>query len=138
MNFEHWNSPGITLFLVEFDEVVVIGQAFAIAVEAELPWAGLAQGPLEFGAEANLPDAPSPSFAEALALKSVTAQEVWVPGLHVAETRHINAVGTPADDMAIFHAGEGSVSSAGLYMVHQVVAEFAAGVCQAIRELAGG
>src|SRR5256885_8371682 len=122
MNFKHWNAPGVALFLVEFDEVVVIGQAFAIAVEAELPWAGLAQGLLEFGAEANLPDAPSPSFAEALALKSVTAQEVRVPGLHVTETRHINAVGTAADDMAIFHAGEGSVSPAGLHVVHQVVA----------------
>src|SRR5437763_4485721 len=113
MNFEHRNSPGVALFLVELDKVVVIGQALAVPIEAEPPWARLAQRLLEFRAEANLSDSAGPSFAEALALKSITAQEVWVPGLHVAETRYINPIGPSADDMAIFHAGQGRVSSAG-------------------------
>ena len=55
MNFQDRNPPGVAFFLIEFDEIVVVGQALAESVERKLPWAGLAERFFEFGAEADCP-----------------------------------------------------------------------------------
>ena len=90
MDLKHRNPPGVALFLIEFDEVIVIGQALAVSVEGKLPWAGLAERFFEFGAEADLSDSAGPSLAKALPLKSVTAQELtaaWSSRCENAECR---------------------------------------------------
>src|SRR5215475_9615757 len=137
VNPEGGNSPGIELFPVELDVIVVIGQAFAKTKETEPPRARLAQGLLEIGSEPRLYDAPVPPVPMTTALKSISTQKVFLFRFHVAKAWHVGPIRPPADFEPVFVSGNQGGGSARADMVHQVVAEFATRVCQTLGKLRG-
>src|SRR5690348_2089618 len=120
MNLERGNSPGIDLFLVEFDVIVVVRQALSESTKAEAPRPGLAQRFLEICSETRLHDPAVPSLAVGAALKPIPAQEVRVLRLHIAEARHVGSIWASAEFEAIFVAGNQCGCSSRGHVVHQI------------------
>src|SRR5207247_6411892 len=135
VDLEGRNAPSVGLPRVQLDVVFRPRQALAKAVEAEVPPAEPLQLALEVRAEPRLVHAAPPALATGSALVAVPAQEVGRPVLHVAEARHVDAVGPIPVRGAVFVAWNGAVRAAAHAVVHQVLAELAAGVREPVREL---
>src|SRR5271163_3296672 len=105
MNLDGGNAPSVFLLGINFQVVLRIGQAFAEAIETEMPGAGAAQRVFEIGADARSGDAAVPAIARAAALIAIATQECGVFGLYVSETRNVDAVGTIAEIVLVFVAG---------------------------------
>src|SRR5260370_605317 len=134
MDFQGGDSPRVKLFLVDLDIIIVIGQAFAETANAHAPGAGHFQGIFELGAHANFAYAARPDVAVAAALVAVTAQKIFLPGLYVSKARDVNAVGAVAERHFIFMAGHFAAGAAAHVVIHQIVAEFSAGIGEAVGE----
>nr|GFC82513.1 hypothetical protein [Tanacetum cinerariifolium] len=68
---------------------------FAEAEQAHGPAAGLGQGVLKLAADAHFRDFAAPALAPRAALVAKTPDVVALFAVHVAEARHVNAVGPP-------------------------------------------
>src|SRR6266849_5384727 len=134
VDFQRRDAPGVEFFLVHFDVIIVIGQALAETADSHSPRPGHAKHIFEIRAEADFLNAAGPPFAAAAALVAVTAQKIFVLGLHVSKARNVNAVGAVAEGHFIFVAGHFAAGAAAHVVIHEVVAEFAAGVGEAIRK----
>src|SRR5262249_6331666 len=134
-NLQRWNAPFVFDFLVEFNEVVRVGEAFSKPIEVEHPRAGTAEHVLEFGAKSGEIAAALPALAVSAALKSVAAHEIRVLGFHVAEAGNINAVGAASHGDFVFVSRDTSTGTAPHGVIHKVVSQLAAGVRQAVGKL---
>src|SRR5215467_1238461 len=116
----------------------MVRQTLAEARERHAPWTGPAQHVLEVHPDAGHVDATGPAFPAASALIAVAALKILLLGFHVAETRHVDAVGPVAKRHLVFVAGYDAGCTRAHVMVHQVVPEFAAAVGQAVGKFGGG
>ena len=82
--------------------------------------------------------AATPVFAASAALIAVAANEFLLLGFHVAETRNVNSIGAIAKRHFVFVPGHDPAGARAHVMIHQVVAEFAAAVGEAIGKFRGG
>ena len=138
MNFQRGNAPGVEFFLVHFDVVVVIGEALAETADAHVPGAGHFQRVLEFRAEAAHAHAAGPAVAAAAALIAVAADEILVLGFYVSKARDVDAIGAIAERHFVFVAGHSAAGAGAHVVIHEVVAEFAAGVGEAVGKFGRG
>src|SRR5262249_16325367 len=135
VNLKHGNTPGVKLILVHLYIIIVIGKAFTESAHAQAPLAWALQSVLEVRADADLVETARPAFARAATLVAVAADKVRVLGLNVAETRNVEAVKAIAERHFVFVAGHGAAGARAHVMVHEIVAEFAAGVGEAVWKL---
>src|ERR1035437_80053 len=128
VDLQHWNSPRVNFFFVEFHEVIVVRQTLAEAAKNEPPGPRLADRFLEFQAESRLRDPPLPAFPMGAPLETIASQEAGLPGLHVAKSRNVDPVWPSPYHHPIFIPGNGCRCASGLHMVHQVVSQLPARV----------
>src|SRR6266851_2977557 len=131
VDFQCGDAPSVEFFLVHLDVIIVIGQAFAESADSQTPRPGHAKHVFEIRAEADFVDAAGPAFAAPAALVAVTAQKISLLGLYVSKARNVNAVGAIAERHFVFVAGHFAAGAASHVVIHEVVAEFAAGVGEA-------
>ncbi len=123
--------------LVYLHEVRVIRQAFAESAEAHAPRARSLQRVFEVGADSDHRRAAVPTFAAPAALITVAAHEILLFHLHVAEARQVNSVRAIAERHFVFVARHDCARAGAHVVIHQIVAEFAAAVAEAVRKFAG-
>ena len=133
VNLHHVKRDPLERSEFDLDEIVAIGQAFAEAVERKMPSAGFAKSVFEIGTEAGGVYAARPAFTRGAALITVTAEKRLL-GFDISEARNLDAVGAIAKFVFVFVAGNDAVGAAAHDVVHQVAAQFAAGVGEAIGE----
>ena len=75
----------------------------------------------EVGAEAGGIESVLPALAKAAALKAIAAQKAGTLRRHVAKTRHVESVGTPAVIRFVLVAGKRALGAATHDVVHQVL-----------------
>src|SRR5207245_1228395 len=138
VNLERGNAPGVGFLLVDFDVIVVIGKALTESAHAQTPLSGHFEGVLEIRANTDSVEATGPTFAAAAALVAVAAEEILLLRFHVAEARDVDAIGTIAEWHFVLVAGHFAAGAAAHVVVHEVVAEFAAGVGEAVGKFGSG
>src|ERR1700733_11234260 len=79
-----------------------------------------------------------PSIPMAAALKSIASDKRRKLCLHVAEARHVNAIGPITQLHTIFKAGNRSLCTALADVIHKIAPQLAAGVGQPVRKLGCG
>ena len=119
---------------MHFHVIVVIRQAFAKALHAQAPFARALERVFEIRAKTDAVEAAGPAFAAAAALIAIAADKILVFFIHVAETGNVKTVGTIAERHFVFVAGHDDTSAAAHVVVHEIVAEFAAGIGETVRE----
>src|SRR5579871_1467433 len=131
---ERRNTPSVEFCFVQLDVILVVGQALAESIKAESPRAGPAHRFLEVGAERHHLDTTFPSLAKRSALISIAAQELGMLRLYVAEARDVDAVWPTTDFNFVFVARNVTFRAGAHDVVHEIVAELATGVREAVGE----
>src|SRR6266511_3582549 len=138
VDVEDGDPPGVDLFLVQLDVVLEAWQALPEAPEVEGPAPLVAHPPLEGGPEPRDRMAVAPLLHFCPALEAVAAEEGWLRVGHVAEARDVDAVGTPRVLLRDrLQRRQHAPRPSPCHVVHEVVADHAAAVRDAVR-VAGG
>ena len=132
---ERGDAPGIDLLGVEGHMVLLPRETLAEGVQPELPRPRAGELALEVGSEARHGDPASPSHALRGPLEPVAAHEIGGRLGDVGETGDVDAVGTPAARGAVLPAIEDGARVVAHGVVHEVLAEHAARVGQAVGEV---
>src|SRR5262249_32275479 len=66
------------------------------------------------------------------ALKAISTQEIWILALHVAKAWNINSVRATAVNILVFIARNAPAGSTSHGVIHEIMAELAAGVGEAV------
>ena len=93
---------------------------------------GILRAFLNSAPKPSMEHAARPAFAAAAALVAVAAEKFLLFGFHVAEARNVNAVGAIAEGHFVFMAGHDAAGAGAHVVIHEVVAEFAAAVGEAV------
>ena len=127
------HAPGVLLILVEVHAVLVVGEEFTEAGSGEVPVARFHHGGLEAGAEGSqgvaLP-APCPTLV-------AEAPEVILFGrrVEVAEAGDVETtVRLTSFVVLVLHTGEASAAAHPVVVIHNVVAQFAGVITEAVGE----
>ena len=132
LDLQYRNAPCVPGLVVEPDAIAGIGQHFAEAANAEMPWAGPSDAVFQFRADAFVPETRE---AERTALVTVAAQEPIVFVRHVAKPWNIATSRSSARVVLVVVTGIGSSRTNSTEMIHQVLAEHAARVGDSIRKI---
>jgi len=116
----------------------VIGQAFAETAKTNAPRAGQFDGVFEIHTYSRFGGVGGPAVATSSPLVTVAADEFSLLGFYVAETGYIDAVGAIAERLFVFVTGHFSAGACAHVVIHEVVAEFAAGVGEAVGKFGSG
>ncbi len=135
---ERRDAPFVLEFGIDGDPVVGIGEALAEAVETHAPPTRLQQFRLELRAESGLCSSAPPIVSPCTALKAVSPQEALVLVLHVAEPGHVHPIGPAAERGLVEEAIDPAPRRAAHGVVHEVAAQLAARVGQAVGILGAG
>src|SRR5947209_11139833 len=116
---------------IDLDVVLVTWQHLAEPVEAHLPGTEVAdQRFLEARAVSRHIRAALPALPRRSSLESIAALEVGMPGLHVAEPRNVDRVGTPAHLRPILRPRQLASRATTYDVVHQIVPQLATRVAK--------
>ena len=97
----------------------------------------LQEGVLELRAKTRGRRAASPIPPGGASLKAVTPHELRMLVRDVAKARHVDAIRTVPEGLAVFHAGERAVGAGAEWMIHEVAPELTARVCKSGRKTRG-
>src|SRR6266550_1645141 len=102
MNFEHGNAPRVYSLFIQFNKILMVGQAFAETVKIQTPRARSLQLLFEVSSETRHIHAARPGLSPPASLETVSAKKGWMFLLYVAKSRDIDAIGAISQSRAIF------------------------------------